>query len=600
MTKLLRFSALTGAIGMMLAASAAIAAEPEWRTAYTLFGEPKYASNFKHFDYVNPKAPKGGLIRFSWPQSFDSLNNFILKGVKGPGLGMLYESMMTGSLDEAQTYYPLLATRYRLADDKTWMEFELNPAAKWHDGQPITAEDVAFSLEVLKTKSDPVYRMVYAPLKEVEVQGKSRVKFHFVDGNNREQALLAATLPILPKHYYATREFEKTTLEPPLGSGPYKICGVEAARAVRYCRVEDYWARALPVNVGQHNFATIRYDVYRDETVALESFKAGNVDLREEYVARNWANAYETPALAAGKYRKELIPNKIPQGMQAFTFNLRKAKFADRRVREAIALSMDFEWLNKSLFYNAYSRNRSFFLNTPFEARDVPNAAEAKLLEPYRAQLPEALWYEPFEPSHTDGDGNNRPNLLRAQALLNEAGWKLKDGVRISPVDGKPLEIEFLLAQPTLERVVGRMRAGLQKLGIQSRVRTVDSAQYQHRVDHRDFDVISIWINRGLNFPGVEQTSFWHSAQADVEGSNNVAGMKSPLVDELTTRIANAQTLEELTPAARALDRVLLWDHVVIPHWHVGGWRLAWWDKFGQPTIRPEYGLNTSAWWMKE
>ena len=596
---LTRTLALASIFLLPLAAFAESAA-PEWRTSYTLFGTPKYQPGFAHFDYVNPDAPKGGLVRYAANGGFDSLNAFILKGVKAPGIEMIYESLMTGSADEPQTFYPALATRYKLAPDKSWMEFEINPQAKWHDGEAITAEDVAYSLEMFKTKADPSYRMVYAPIESVEVIGPRDVKFHFKDGTNREQTILALGLPILPKHYYATHDFEKTTMEPPLGSGAYKVCAVEAARSITYCRVKDYWGRNLPVNIGQNNFEKIRYDVYRDEAVALEAFKSGNVDLREEYISRNWATAYDIPAKAEGKFKMEVIPNKIPQGMQAFTYNLHRTKFTDRRVREAIGLAMDFDWMNKALFYGAYERNTSFFQNTQFEAKGLPDANERALLAPYRAALPPALWEQPFTLPTTKGDGDNRPNLLRAQALLNEAGWKLKDGVRVSPVDGSPLDVEFLLAQPTLERVVMPIRAGLAKLGIHARIRSVDPAQYQKRLESHDFDIISIWINRGLHFPGVEQPSYWHSSQADVAGSNNLAGLKSPVVDDLVTRIAKAQTLEELAPAAKALDRVLLQEFITIPHWHGKGWRMAWWDKFGRPDVAPPYGLNTNAWWVKE
>ncbi len=579
--------------------------EPAWRTAYILFGTPKYTEGFRHFDYVNPAAPKGGMLRNGWPVGFDSLNDFILKGEKAPGLSLIYESLMTGALDEPQTFYPLLATRTRLAPDKSWMEFELNPAARWQDGTPLTPEDVVFSLDALKNKADPSYKVVYAPLISVEItapglKGGGRVRFHFLDGSNREQSVLAATMPILPKAYYATHAFDKTTLEPPMGSGAYKICGVAPGRQMRYCRLKDYWGATLPVNVGQGNFDTILYDVFRDETVAMEAFKSGAVDIREEFIARNWSSAYEGPAKAAGRFKMEVIPNKIPQGMQGFFFNLRRPQFADRRVREAIALSLDFEWLNQALFHGVYARNRSFFTNTTFEATGEPDAAQQALLEPYRADLPPEVFGPAFTPPTSDGSGNNRPNLLRAQTLLNEAGWKLKDGQRRSPVDGSPLTLEFLVNQPTLERVVAPMRAALKKLGIEARIRMVDSAQYQRRVDSRDFDLISLWILRGIYFPGQEQAAYWHSSQAEVAGSNNISGLKSPAADDLVARIAHAQTLEELAPAARALDRLLMAERLCVPNWRGRGWRLAWWDKFGRPEITPSYGLNTNAWWSKE
>lgn len=571
-----------------------------WQQALTLFGTPKYATNFKHFDYVNPTAPKGGTAKMASPSSFDSLNPFIMKGVKAPGLKMLYDSLMVASLDEPQTYYPLIAKRFRLAEDKSWMEFELNPKAKWHDGKPITPEDVIWTLETLKLKADPVYRITYQPLEKATKTGEHSVRIDFAENAHREVPILAASMTILPKHYYTEVEFEKTTLIPPLGSGPYKIDTVDVGRSITYKRHDDYWGQKLPVNLGQYNISKLRYDVYRDATVQLEALKAGEFDIHREYISRNWATAYNTPAVQEGRLIKTEIPDHSPQGMQAFFFNLRQPHLQSPALREAVALTMDFEWTNKQLFYGAYARNSSFFQKTPFAATELPNKAELTLLEPFKEGLPAEVFTEiPALPT-SDGTGQNRTNLLQAQTLLDEAGFTLKDGKRINPINGKPLEIEFMLSQPTMQRVIMPMLRGLKKLGIEGRVRLVDDAQYQRRIETRDFDIISNWINLGVIFPGIEQFNYWHSSQATVEGSNNITGMSSAAVDAMVKAINNARTLEDLTPAARALDRILLSNHTVIPHWHSGSFRMAFWDKFGRPKLLPKYGLGFDTWWIKQ
>jgi len=531
--------------------------------------------------------------------SFDSVNAFILKGVKAPGLNLIYDSLMTGALDEPQTYYPLLAKRFKLADDKSWIEFDLNPAAKWHDGTSVTPEDVIWTLETLKTKADPVYRITYQPLKVAVKTAQNRVRITFTDNTNREAPILAATLPILPKHYYETVEFEKTTLIPPVASGPYRISEVDVGRSITYKRNPDYWGKNLPVNRGHYNIDTMRYDVYRDSTVQLEALKAGEFDIHREYISRNWATAYDTPAIKEGRLIKTALPDATPQGMQAFFFNLRQPDLSTRAVRQAIALTMDFEWTNKALFYGAYLRNTSFFGKTQFAATGLPSKAEFNLLEPFRDSIPaEVFSQEPTVPT-SDGSGQNRANLLKAQAILKAAGYKLKDGKRINPATGKPLSVEFMLNQPTMQRVIMPMLRGLKKLGIEGRIRLVDDAQYQRRVETRDFDIVSSWINLGVVFPGIEQVNYWHSSQAKVEGSNNMTGMSHVAIDAMLTRISQARTLKDLQPAARALDRILLHEQVIIPHWHSGSFRMAFWNKFDRPKTPPQYGLGFDTWWIK-
>ncbi len=532
--------------------------------------------------------------------SFDSVNAFIMKGVKAAGLQYQYDTLMTASLDEPQTYYPLLAKRFRVAKDKQSIEFELNPKARWHDGTPITVEDVIWTLETLKTKADPVYRIHFQPLERAEKTGNNRVTIYFTDDQNREAPILAATLPVLPKAYYAKVEFEKTTLTPPLGSGPYKISQVEVGRAIHYKREPNYWGKDLAVNRGRYNIDELRYDVYRDSTVQLEALKAGEFDVHREYISRNWATAYNSPAIKEGHLIKTEIPDHSPQGMQAFFFNLRQPYLANRAVRRAIAMTMDFEWTNKALFYGAYARNRSFFGNGEFSAKDLPSPQELSLLEPHKAALPATLFTTAPEISVSDGSGQNRANLLKAQNILSQAGYKLHEGKRIDPQTGEAITVEFMLNQPTMQRVIMPMLRGLKKLGIEGRVRIVDDAQYQRRLETRDFDIVSNWINRGVVFPGIEQLYYWHSNQADIEGSNNQSGLKHTAVDAMIGKITQARSLEELTPAARALDRILLHEQLVIPHWHSGSFRMAFWNKFQRPKESPKYGLGFDSWWVKE
>jgi microcin C transport system substrate-binding protein len=579
--------------------AAAYAEDPPWEKALTLFGEAAYPAGFTHFDYVNPKAPKGGRLKMASSASFDSVNGFIMRGVKAPGLNYLYDTLMARALDEPQSYYPLLAKRFRQDPKNRWIEFELNEEAKWHDGRPITVEDVIWSLETLKTKGDPVYRFSYLPLASAEKTGPSRVKIHFADDANREAPILIASMPVLPKHYYQDVPFEKTTLNSPLGSGPYRIAEVDVGRSIQYERVDNYWAKDLPVNRGQYNFDSLVYDVYRDSTVQLEALKAGEFDIHREFISRNWATAYDFPAIEDGRILKTEIPDNNPQGMQAFFFNLRQSALSDRAVRQAIALTMDFEWTNKQLFFSAYARNSSFFLNTSFAADGLPDSAEQELLTLFADQLPSEIFSEIPKQPHTDGSGQNRDNLLKAQRLLNEAGYLLKDGKRIHPNTGEPLSVEFMLNQPTMQRVILPMLRGLKKLGIAGNVRLVDDAQYQRRIETRDFDIVSGWINHGVFFPGIEQYNYWHSSQAEVEGSNNLTGLTSPAADAMIERILSARTMEELTPAARALDRILLHEQVVIPHWHSKSYRMAFWNKFGRPEKMAKYGIALDSWWMK-
>ncbi len=595
-----------------------------------LFGTPKYAHGFTHFDYVNPHAPKGGTLKLAYNANFDSTNPYILKGIAAPGISnFLYQSLMTGSYDEPQSYYPLIADSITVSADKKRIAFTLNPNARWHDGSPITAEDVVFSFTALKEKGHPSYRLLYKPI-TVQKTGTRSVAFTVEGTPQREQPLLVASLPVLPKKYFcdlslrggeadaaiqqkesesgsprfarddeACIPFEKTTLRPPLGSGPYKIASIDAGKTIVFERVSDYWAANLPTQKGLNNFDKIQFDVYRDDVVSVEGIKSHQFDFYEEFIARNWATSYDSvPAVKSGQLIKTLLPHKIPRGMQGFLFNTRLPKFADRRVREAIGLTMDFEWMNAKLFYGAYTRNGSYFNNTEFAAPELPDAAERTLLNKLGLSRLTTHDSRLTPPPTTDGSGYARANLIRAQTLLNEAGWVMKNGQRVNAKTGEPLTIEFLMTQRTFERVIGIMRHNLNKLGIASSFRYVDASQYQKRVDQRQFDIISIWWNQGTFYPGNEQVTYWHSSQADVTGSQNLAGVKNPAVDKLVEKIAGATTLNELRPAARALDRVLLNEHYVIPHWNLSAWRILYWNQFGRPDVTPAYNYAIDSWWQ--
>jgi microcin C transport system substrate-binding protein len=565
--------------------------------ALALHGTPKYGPDFAHLDYVNPKAIKGGNVRLAEIGTFDSLNPYILKGIAAAGVSGLFDTLTYHADDEAFTEYGLLAESIEVADDNSWVTFTLRPQARFHDGSPVTAEDVMFSFNILKTKGHPFYRSYYANVQRAEQVGRRKVKFTFSSGENRELPLILGQMPVLSKAYWSHHDFEKTTLSPPLGSGPYKVESVEPGRSITYRRDPNYWGANLAVNVGRNNFDTLRYDYYRDATVALEAFKAGEYDLRVENVAKSWATGYDSPALKSGLIKQETIPHQQPTGMQGFVFNTRREIFKDPRVREALAYAFDFEWTNKNLFYNAYQRTRSYFSNSELAASGLPSKAELEILKPYRGRLPEAVFTKSYEPPATDGSGNLRRNLHTAIRLLKKAGWVINKGRLVHQQTGKPMAFELLLVSPSFERVALSFKHNLKRLGIDLSVRTVDSAQYQRRVENFDFDmIVAVW-GESLS-PGNEQRDFWSSAKADVPGSRNLAGIKDPVVDELVELLIHAPDRQNLIDRTRALDRVLLWGHYVIPHWHLRYFRVAYWDKFGRPQITPKYALGFDTWWI--
>ncbi len=573
--------------------------------ALTLFGAPKYAANFSHFSYVNPDAPKGGRLTLAVQSNgYDSLNPFIVKGNKAAGVGYLFESLMTSSADEPFSMYGLVAKQVELAEDGMSVRFVIHENARWQDGTPITAEDAVWSFEQLVKHGHPGYRFQLQDVEEVVALAPNIVEYRFKHNTNRELPQIVAGLSILPKHYYTQQgddapDFTKTTLTPPLGSGPYVIDDMEPGKWIRYARNPDYWGADLPVNRGRYNFDEIHYDYYRDGNVAVEAFKAGNYDYREENVSKLWATAYEgLDALKSGKLIKRLVKNDLPRGMQAYAFNLRRPHLQDIALRKAMNHAFDFEWTNKNLFYDAYKRNQSFFTNTQFASPPLPSAEELALLEPLKAHFPSAVLHEPYTQAITDGTGNNRTQLIAAQEMLKAAGYRVVKNQLISPHNNQPVEVEFLLRSPFMERVTLPFIRSLKKLGIKGSIRTVDSAQYVKRVQSYDYDIIVEWFSP-VNAPGNEQISMWHSSIVDEEGGGNSTGIANKAVDALIDIIVNAKDLDTLTTASHALDRVLLHHHLAIPQWHIDSYRQLFWNKFGQPSIRPKYSAGLDSWWMK-
>lgn len=583
-------------IALLGVASLALASP---KHAQTLYDEPpKYPANFKHFEYVNPDAPKGGTLRQAGFGGFDSLNPFISKGVSEENIGIIYDSLTRPSLDEPFTVYGLLAEKIEKAPDNAWVRFYLRPEARFHDGQQVTAEDVKFSFDTLMSKGAPMYRGYYADVEKVEVENPNSVRFVFKQAGNRELPLIVGQLPVLPKHWWAERDFSKGSLDMPLGSGPYKVADVQAGRSIRYERVKDWWGKDLPVNRGFYNFDTLEIDYYRDNTVALEALKAGQFDYWLETSAKNWATAYNTPAVANGQLIKEEIANRNPTGMQGFIFNTRRPLFSDRRVREALGLLFDYEWTNRQLFNGAYTRTRSYFDNSELASIGLPSADELKLLEPLRAQIPPQVFTDEYQPSVTDGSGIIREQQRRAYQLLQEAGWRV-DSDRMLDNTGKPVTIEFLLAQAEFERVLLPFKRNLADLGIELVIRRVDVSQYVNRERSRDYDLIVRGFGQS-NSPGNEQREYWHSSSADNPGSRNFIGLKDPAVDSLVEGLINADSRKSLIAHTRALDRVLLWGHYVVPNWHIKTWRVAYWNRFEHPKISPKYDIGLYTWWARE
>ena len=564
--------------------------------ALSLLGQPALPTDFTHFPWVNPEAPKGGEIALTALGSFDSFNPFIIRGTAAVGSALIYDTLLKESQDEASTEYPYLAQWIDLPADRMAVSFELNPAARWHDGRPVTAADVVWTFNALRQHGRPFYRSYYGDVTEVVAEAERRVTFRFRSNENRELALILGQMIVLPRHWWESRDFTRPILEPPLGSGAYRIERFDAGRSVVYRGVEDWWARDIPVCKGTQNFGAYRYEYFRDTTVALEAFKAGQIDFRTENVARDWATAYDFPARRRGLVKLDELRHQLPTGMQAFAVNLRRPLFQDIRVRRALVELFDFEWMNANLFFGAYTRTASYFSNSELASSGLPQGRELQILEGFRGRVPAEVFTQEFRLPTTDGSGNNRDGLRRALALLQEAGWRVQDR-RLVNARGQRFEFEILVQGPTFERIALPYVQALERIGMAVRVRTVDPAQYQTRVDAFDYDMTVDSLGQSLS-PGNEQRDYFTCAKARENGSQNVAGICDPAIDELVELVVNAPDREELVARTRALDRVLLWNHFMVPHWHIQSFRIAYWDKFGRPERNPKYGLGLDSWWI--
>ena len=563
----------------------------------SMYGDLKYPKDFTHFDYTNPNAPKGGSVTLASQGSFDSFNPFIPKGDAATNVGLIYDTLMVESRDEPFSAYGLIADKVEYPADRTWVIFHINPKARFDDGTPITADDVVFTFNTLVEKGNPYYRAYYADVGKAEALDKQRVKFTLKNPKNRELMLILSQLVVLPEHYWKNHDFSATSLDIPVGSGPYRIKSFDQGRSVVYERVKNYWAADLPTRKGFFNFDTIKAEYYRDDTVMMEAFKNGRYDYREENSSKRWATDYQGPNFDDGKIIKEEIPHKNPTGMQAFIMNIRRDIFKDPRVREALDYAFDFEWTNKNLFYGAYKRTNSFFSNSELAATGLPGPEELKLLEPYRDDLPPQLFTEPYQSPTTDGSGNNRANMRKAIQLLKEAGWTYQGTKLVNAKTGKPFKFEILLYSKDFERVVLPYIANLKRLGIDASARMVDTTNYIRILRQFDYDMIIGGFGES-NSPGNEQRDYWYSKFADRVGSQNYIGIKDPIVDALIDKVVSADSRADLVAACRALDRVLLWNHYVIPQWHISSHRIAYWNKFKRPKITPLYGdVGFFTWW---
>lgn len=577
---------------------------------YAQFGTLKYPASFSHFDWVNPNAPKGGTLRVMASGTFDTLNPYTFKGTSPIstahflqyGVNELNEPLMVGtgaydpSGDEPASSYGLIAGSVEYSEDRSWVVFNLRPEARFNDGKPITAYDVAFSYRLLLAEGHPQYRTNLQEVKRVDILGRHRIRFVFKRAGNPLLILRLGELPVLPQHYWKGRDFKSTTFEPPLGSGPYRIVEVVPGRRLVFERVKNWWGKDLPVNRGKYNFDRVEVEFYRDNNVAFEAFKAGEFDFYIENQAKNWSNGYNFPAVARGEVVRAEIPHRIPTQTQALFMNSRRALFSDRRVREALGLMFDFEWTNRTLFNNAYVRAASYYPNSEFSATGKPEGAEWLLLSPHRDKLPTRLFTEPPTQPVTNGRGIPRETLRRALGLLAEAGWK-PVGQELRNARGQRLEFEIMLVNPSLERILQPYTANLASIGIQANLRTVDRAQYKQRLDQFDYDMILLTLPQTLS-PGLEQSLYFHSSQVNVKGGKNYAGINDPVVDEMIDKLLSAQTRDEQIAATRALDRVLLWQYYSIPNWYINYHRLAYRNRFAFVTT-PPYTLGLRTWWLK-
>ncbi|KFC08987.1 periplasmic substrate-binding component of an ABC superfamily transporter [Trabulsiella guamensis ATCC 49490] len=561
--------------------------------AFAVIGEPKYAVNFNHFDYVNPAAPKGGAVTLSEIGTFDNFNRYALRGKAGVRTESLYDSLFTTSDDEPGSYYPLVAETTRYADNFSWAEITLNPKARYHDGSPITAKDVAFTFQKFMTEGVPQFRLYY---KGTTVKAIAPLTVRIEMGQpGKENMLGLFTLPIMPESFWRDHKLSDPLAMPPLASGPYRITNWKMGQYIIYSRVKDYWGASLPVNRGRWNFDTIRYDYYLDDNVAFEAFKAGAFDMRIEGSAKNWATRYIGKNFDNHNIVMDAQKNTSAQNTRWLAFNVQRPVFSDRKVREAITLAFDFEWMNKALFYSAYSRANSYFQNTEYAARNYPDADELVLLAPMKPDLPPEVFTSIYQPPVSDGGGFDRDNLLKASKLLDEAGWPLKGQQRINAKTGKPLRFELLLGSGGNNQWVLPFQHSLSRLGVTLEIRQVDNAQLNNRLRSRDYDMMPV-LWQAAPWPSSDLQIAWASQYVD--STYNAPGVKNPVIDKLIAEIIRWQgNKEKLLPLGRALDRVLTWNYYQLPMWYMAEDRIAYWDKFSHPVMRPVYSLGFDTWW---
>lgn len=572
------------------------------QSSIAMHGTPKYADNFTNFEYVNPNAPKGGSYSYATIGTFDNLNGFITKGISAEGLGLIYQSLMRASADESFSKYSEIANSIKTATDNLSVTFRINPNAKWHDGKSITSHDVVWSFNTLKEKGAEHYKAYYADVKNAVAHGDHEVTFNFITSENKELPLIVAGLTILPQHYWESerRDFTKTTLSPPLGSGAYKISKIDVGRSISYERVNNWWAKDLPVNKGRYNFDKIKIQYYRDATVALEALFAGEYDVREEYIAKTWATGYDNDVVKSGQVIKEEIVNHNPAGMQAFIMNSRRPVFADKQVRKAIQLAFDFEWSNKQFAFGAYKRTDSYFENSELASSGIPTGRELEILNQFKDKLPSEIFNVPYTNAMTKGDGNNRTQLRMGMKILDDAGYKLgPDKIRVHEKTGVRLSFEIMHRQAEFERWVLPFIRNLKRMGVEAVFRVIDTPQFVARMTEFDFDMTVGGASQSLS-PGNEQLGYWHSSKSDIVGSRNYMGIKNDVVDALVGQVISAPSRDELIYRTRALDRVLLSGYYSIPQWHINIWRVAHHDKFNKPDVQAPYALGAiDTWWVK-
>ena len=563
------------------------------------FGEPKFNESMTHWPYANPDAPRGGKIVSGAFGTFDSLSWFLLKGNPAGSIGLTIDSLMTRSSDDLLGRYGLIAEAVEYPDDISWAIFDIHPKARYSDGVAITAQDFKLSFDTIREHGRPFLRSFYRDVESVEVLSERRVKFTFSTRNNMKTLINVAGMTPMPSHYWKDRNIAETTLEPWPSSGPYKVKELEAGRYIVYERVEDYWANELPARKGLFNFDEIRYDYYRDFGVIFEAFKSGDIDFRAENQSKRWATEYEFPAINKGLVKRELLPDRSPQGIQGLLMNTRRAKFSDPRVREGLGLLFDFEWTKKALLFNQYTRTNSYFPNSDYGASGKPKPEELAILNPFKDELPKAVFEKAFEPSKTDGSGRIRSQLRQALRLFKAAGWRVKGG-KLVDAAGQQMSIEILLVQPDFERLLSPYIENLKRAGINAALRIVDTSQYENRTDNFDFDMINIRFNF-FPPPGAELRSFYGSKGADEPGTANMAGIRIDAVDKIVEQVISAPDLDTLKVYTRALDRILLFGHYIIPQWHNAHYRIAYWDRFARPERAATYGTGfPQTWWIDE